>query len=781
MQFQLISWSRTLFLAGIVLALVLVVPTAWFPFQLAKVAAFALLLLGATILFVTGRGTSDLLRSHGFYAALLVALLPLSYLLSSLFTIDGSMALSGYGIEVDTIVFTTLAFVTFILAFAFFRTQRTVRQLLSVVFVVLSAAILFQTVSVLFGSMAIPLAAFADRSVNLIGKWNDLGLMVGLLGLLLLVRVELMQASRSWRITALVGGIILLLLLGIINFALAWGMVLTFALVLAFLKFITQRFGPKEADEEGEPRTWLRKAPWFALGAAGISMVFLFFGPALNTYLTSVFPVSSLEVRPSYESTLNVINSARAGSPMRVLVGMGPGTFGEQWLMHKPAEVNQSPFWNLDFNVGFSTITTALGTVGLIGALAWFLPLLLVIAGIIRAMRSAVLSREDRTLAAALALGSVFLFCALLLYVPSQNIILLAMILAGSAFGFLWRQGQPARDDAAPSLLGAYTSIGAMVVLLLLSLWSAGTIERRFLAQAFVSYGVSKLNAGSVDEAFAAAARADSIEHNFDAQRLLLDAGTARLQSIASNTSLPVAEAQQQFASTTAEAIAAAQAAILKHPLDYRPQLALANMYAYLASLQIQGAADVARATYLESKKNNPKNPQIPLLLSRLEFTTGNPQLGQQYLAESLTLKPNYTDAILFLVQLNIANNDLPNAIAAAQAAVQSAPGVAPLWFQLGLLYYSGGDTGNAIPALEQAIVIIPDYANAKYFLGLSYYAQNRTSDALTLFEDLARSNPDNAEVSAILTNMREGDPAFDGIAPPAPQPENRNNAPVSE
>ncbi len=774
----LFSWSRYAYLAGIVLALVLVIPAAWFPFQLTKIAVFAILLLVSVGLFVASGGVRELLRSHGLYAALLVALLPLTYLLSFLFTTSSSVGFSGYGIEADTIVFTIIAFLAFMLSFVYFRTQRTVRLLLSTLFVVFGAAVLFQTISILMGT---PFATFADKSVNLIGKWNDLGLIVGFLTLMLLVRVELMSASLPWKIATIVGGVILTLILGIINFALAWGMVLAFSLILALVKFVTLRFGARDAEDDAAPRTWLSHAPWFALCAIIISTIFLISGTSLNQQLTSVFPVSSLEVRPSYESTMNVVSDARAGSPLRVLVGMGPGTFGEQWLMHKPAEVNQSAFWNLDFNVGFSTITTALGTVGLLGVLAWLIPMLLVIAGIIRAMRSAVLSREDRTLATAVALGSIFLFVGLILYVPSQNVILLAMTLAGAAFGFLWRQGQAAHEDEAYTPLGAYASIVVMVVLLVLTLWSTLVVERRFLAQAFVGKGVAALNAGSVDDATAAAMRAKMFENNFDANRLLLDAGGVKLQQIANDTSLPVAVAQQRFASTTADTIAAAQAAIDLHPHDYRPQLVLAQLYTFLATLQIQGAGDIARTTYQESRKYNPKNPQVPLFLSRLEFGLNNPQLGQQYLSEALTLKPNYTDAILFLVQLNIANNDLPNAIAAAQAAVQSAPGVGPLWFQLGLLYYSGGDTQNAISALEQAVVIIPSYANAQYFLGLSYYAQNRAQEGIRMFEELSRTNPDNAEVSAILANMRAQKPAFDGITPPAPAPEDRENAPVSE
>src|SRR5882757_4313878 len=98
MYSKLFSWSRGVYLAGIVLALVLVVAIAWFPFQLAKVAVFAVLLAVAAVMFVVGGGTREVLKSHGFYGVLLIALLPLSYLLSSFFSIDKSVAFTGFGV-----------------------------------------------------------------------------------------------------------------------------------------------------------------------------------------------------------------------------------------------------------------------------------------------------------------------------------------------------------------------------------------------------------------------------------------------------------------------------------------------------------------------------------------------------------------------------------------------------------------------------------------------------------------------------------------------------------
>jgi cytochrome c-type biogenesis protein CcmH/NrfG len=112
---------------------------------------------------------------------------------------------------------------------------------------------------------------------------------------------------------------------------------------------------------------------------------------------------------------------------------------------------------------------------------------------------------------------------------------------------------------------------------------------------------------------------------------------------------------------------------------------------------------------------------------------------------------------------------------------VQTAPGVAPIWFQLGLLYYVVEDVENATLALEQALALVPDYANAKYFLGLSYYAQGRVTEAIEHFQDLSVTNPDNQEVSLILSNMAAGRQPFEDATVPFTPPEERQNAPVEE
>ncbi|HVV39010.1 MAG TPA: tetratricopeptide repeat protein [Candidatus Paceibacterota bacterium] len=782
------EWSRYVYLAGIVLALVLVIPTAWFPFQLAKIAVFALVLIVAMILFAAGGGAKELLRAHGFKLAALTALLPLSYLVSYLFAADKTLSIIGSNAETDTVVFAVVACLAFLASFVLFRTLRTVSLLLKVVFVTLVVAVVFQWILVIFGTSLIPFQIFSDRSINLIGKWNDLGILVSLLGMFILVRAELTRSTMLWRGIWIAGLVALAVLLGIINFAVAWGFVLVFSIVLAAIKFLTQKVEePAAQDVYAGPasRSMIERMPWFAIAGAVVAILFLFFGSSLNAALTNIFPVSSLEVRPSYASTMQIITAARGGSGEHLLVGTGPNTFGDSWLLNKPTEVNQSVFWNLDFNVGFSTFITALGTVGLLGIIAWLVPIILVLAALIRAIRLGVLSRDERIATTTIGIGSLLLFAALIVYVPSQNSVLLALTLGGAAFGFLWRQGRSNQggEETSPSRMGFMGAQAAMLGILLLALWSGFITTRHLIAQADVGRGAAALQSGNTDDAITFATKASHLEKNSDALRLAVTAGTTKLQTIASTQTAPSADVQTQFTNLTQQVVVQGQDLAAQYPTDYRSHLLLGQVYDLLASLKIAGAYEKAAESYTNAQKYNPTNPQIPLMLARLEATQANhaPQV-QKYLTQSLTLKSNYTDAILFLVQLNVANNDLPNAIKAAQAAVQSAPGVASIWFELGLLYYSGGDTKNAIQPLEQSITLVPDYANAKYFLGLSYAAQSRSADAIKQFEDLAKSNPDSAEVQTILANLRAGKAPFDGAVPPATTPpQDRTTAPINQ
>ncbi|MDB5225036.1 MAG: hypothetical protein JWO43_658 [Candidatus Adlerbacteria bacterium] len=761
--------GQWIYLAGIVLAIVLIIPAAWFPLQVGKIAAFSTLLAVAVIAFVAAGSMRGLLYKGGLKIASLVLLLPIVYALSYWFSTDRTVGIYGTGLEVDTLFFVILGAVAFVMAFGYFRSARSMRTLISVVFISFIAAAVFQTIAVVFGQTALPWAPFADRTVNLVGKWNDLGLILGIVTLWSLMRLEWSPMSRAMRIALYVALALALVLLGIIHFTVVWLLVGAFSLVIAVVAYLVRR----PSDSTGFN---IRQVPFIPLGVAAVCIVFLIFGTMLNTSLLKVFPVTSVEVRPSYDTTMEIVRATHT-SPSRALLGTGPDTFGQMWITNKPAGVNQSDFWNLDFNVAYSTIMTAFAGVGILGALAWFIPLILVLFAWVRVLRSNAREHNEKFLASLLAFAAIYLWLGAVFYVMSQNLILLAFVISGALIGFAYSFAD--EHPVHRSRLSMIWVIAASLVLVGAVGWNAVQADRIFFSSVYTNKALIALNSGDMQQASAYITKSQSAFYTGDNLRAAASISLTRMQALAQSTSTDQTALQTEFTAETQKAIASSQAAINLHPLDYRGYISLAQVYHLLSSVKVTGAYQLAEQTYIAAANVNPTNPIIPLTVARLESENNNTANTQAAITRALTLKSNYTDAILFVVQLNVTNKDIPGAIKAAQAAVQSAPGVASIWFELGLLYYTNNEPANAIEPLEQAIKLQSDYANAQYFLGLAYYDQKRAPEAIALFQNLQTTNPDNAEVKLILSNMQTGKPALTGVQTAAP--EDRQTAPISQ
>ena len=187
--------------------------------------------------------------------------------------------------------------------------------------------------------------------------------------------------------------------------------------------------------------------------------------------------------------------------------------------------------------------------------------------------------------------------------------------------------------------------------------------------------------------------------------------------------------------------------------------------------LNISGAYEAAANAYQEALKYDPLDPSIYLMLARLEYTKGDDVKAKDFITQALNLKQNYTDAIFLLAQIQIKDGNVNDAIKSVQAASILSPNDPTILFQLGLLQYNNKDYKDAAASLLQSIALSPQYANAKYYLGLSYDMLGKEKEAIAQFTDLKQTNPDNQEVSLILSNLKAGKPALANATPPANAP----------
>ena len=230
----------------------------------------------------------------------------------------------------------------------------------------------------------------------------------------------------------------------------------------------------------------------------------------------------------------------------------------------------------------------------------------------------------------------------------------------------------------------------------------------------------------------------------------------------------PTAEQQQRFQTAIANAINASTEAITQKGTDARNWQVLGDIYASLTVLQIEGSKERAFESYSRAEALDPRNPYYVLQKAYMESRDGNMDEARRLAMLSLQLKPNYTDALFFLTQLDINAGDIQSAITTTEAMVTLEPNNPGRYYQLGVLYGAVTNTDAAIAAFSEAIRLNPSYANALYFRAQQYVIKNNPDAAVADLEVVRELNPDNATVVEFINGIKNGSITAASTAPQA-------------
>lgn len=514
------------------------------------------------------------------------------------------------------------------------------------------------------------------------------------------------------------------------------------------------------------------------------------------------------EVSPTLTTTLGIAKDVFKEGPKAILLGSGPGTFGLEWSLYKDVAINQTIFWGLRFNQGFSWLATLLVTAGIFG----FLSLLSFLGVCLFLFLKNILLDEEGEVALGIALflGFSFLVLAAFLYPANLTAVLLIFFVAG-LLSLVLAKEKTDNFWSIESRLVKFESpwavfLSSLAAVLLLSLGVAalyfelGNIRAVFAQQR----GIDALNRGSMDSAIVEFERASRMQDNhFRYFHLLAQARMEKIRMLIQRASAGE-NVQEEFRSSVVLAIQSMQKAIELYqvePVLWRTQGAL---YELLIPF-IPGAEGSSFDSYRKATEYEPGNPAIwvdlgrahLVLADRLQFAAGRAsgqekqqaqQLreevlkgAEQVLQKAVEVKGDFAPAHFLLAQTNIRSGDTKSALASIEKVKLSAPFDVGIAFQLGLLYYQNSDFDRAQVELERAVSINPNYSNARYFLGLIHDRRGDKQRAIKEFEQIEAFNPDNQEVKRILANLYDGKSALAGIVPPAEPPEKRKETPVKE
>jgi tetratricopeptide (TPR) repeat protein len=685
--------------------------------------------------------------------------LPLAYFVSMLFSAKGAMSLFGERLMMDSVLFMVVLAFAFTITVLLLTSQK---RMLGVYLAMLGSAILLTILQAVlfFAPEWVAEKEMVFASVSLLGSLNDLGVFFGLILIFVLLSLLLLPVTLVVRAVLWTTLLASLFFLAAVNLTVLWWILGAFALACAVY---TVYLGFTLSDAHSG-----KGISYEAIVVVLVAAFFVFASPDATSTLAEKLRIGELDVRPSWQTTVNVGTQGLREQP---LLGTGPGSFVYLWAQHMPPEINRSAFWQVDFAYGIGLIPTSIISTGLLGALAWLFFLgLFFLYGVRSFLRARGGERGDITqyLRITSFVGALYLWAIAILQVPSPALVLYAAILTGVFVASLGIGNDGVRQ--ARLVFSENPRMGFLVALVLMgtilfAAFGAYGLTNRFTAEAAYQKGNVLLNRGDIEDGWEHLERAVQRHPTDTYYQLMSIVDIVRIRDIIAQD-LPPEDVRDEVGGLLSRSIIHANTATELDPRDYQNWVNLGTIYQNIIPLGIEGTLDSAITAYDRALTLRPSSPRVYLSKATLERSRGNSDVALELVNRAIELRGQYTDAIFLKAQIQLERDDVENAIASVEAITVFEPGNPVAFFQLGLLHYGSNDFGRAAQALERAILINDQYANARYFLGLSYWRLGNIEGAISEFERVRVTNPDNEEVVAIIANLSAGLDPFDSPTP---------------
>lgn len=775
------SASFYVLLATIFLTPLSFLPSLYAPLDVVKTTLISFGVLVSLLILVIGlmkKKTLVFPKGTIVYATLAIVV---SLVISTLLSANPAKSFFGQGFELNTASTLFLMFVlSFLVAKLVHKNQDRVFSVYAAIFVSFIVLVVFHIIRIFSGEDSLTLGILSSLNTTILGRWYDLGIFAGFIGLVSFFGIKFLTLGKGLKFLLYFILVICGLILLIVNFSLVWWSIAVITLTLGIFEF-KSRTGTGTGLKKFFSRIAISSLVIFV-----VAVLCAWNQVGIRSAITEPIKLNFIDLVLPWQMTLDVTSGTIKESP---LFGAGPNRFANQFLKFKPQELNPSPLWAAEFTSGFGTLPSFVTTQGIVGFLTWVIFFIIFIR-----YGSIILKRNTdplkRFFITSSFLGSAFLWLLHLLYVPSSSIQFLAFIMTGLFFASLANEGLFIWRSVDPSVVSKtkkYTTIINIIIIIVLVLW-LGSYFKSTMSISYFQSGIKELNiVGSADNAEIKFNKALSWKTSDVYYQALSQVNLVKISNIiqqvqASGVTQADPKIVEQISALVTQAIDYTTKAITLDPSNYYNHLAQARVLETATTMRIPNAYENAKISYTNAIAMNPFNPGLYLNLVRLEVSQNKLVEAQQLIGRALTLKPNYTEAIFLLSQIQVSNGQIKDAIISAQVATQINTSEPLLFFQLGLLHYNDKNYTEAVKALSKAVELNTQYANARYFLGLSHSRLGKNAEAIAQFEELTKTNPDNQEVRLILENLKEGKSPFADATPPIDNtPEKRKNLPVDE
>ena len=742
------------------------IPFIYVPFQDTKILLLAVGVFVPVLIWTVARLRSNSIAIPKEKFILPLIALPVITLVVSLFSGNIFHSLVGNGIDIDTTLMIFILTLGFGVGVYLFDSRDKVVRFYIVLIASALILFLYQIAKLIFGGDFLSFNnILTGVTSNLIGKWNDVAIFAGLITLLSVITLDILRPKGNLKVIFYTSLILSLIMLVIVNFPLVW-LILGFISFLLFVRsFVRNKFFADKKEVNESINFHFGDISKFTLLILSVSILFIFAGPAFGKFINTQFGIFQIEARPSWQSTILIAEKVYSRD---IFLGAGPNNFKEEWLLNKPNGINSTSFWNTDFLFGVGIIPTLFITGGLFGVFAWILFLALFFWSGIRMFIRLDIKPFDYYLSTSSFISAVFLWLLSIFYIPQITLFFFAFVFSGIFLSTQIQSGVVKQKifEFNKNLKINFVGIVLLFVLLIVASTGLYVSIQKFVSAMYIQRAGVQINIdGNIQAAEKSLNLALAFNKNDLVYRSISSISLIKLTDLV-NKKKNTTEIQQQFNKILSSAKASSHSAIAVNNKNYQNWVALGKVYETLIQLNDKSAYNNARSSYEKALSLNPKNPILSLNLARIDVLNGDNKAARKQIANTLSIKNDYTNAIFLLSKIEINEGNVSDAISSIEVATFLTPKDPLVFFQLGILKYSEKDYKGAIVAFNRALLLDSQYSNARYFLGLSYYQSGRIQDAIDQFNLVKDLNPNNTEINSIIWNLSNGLAPFGNFTP---------------
>lgn len=599
------------------------------------------------------------------------------------------------------------------------------------VFLISAALVILMTLLSIFGVWGkllgdrLPQMMLQKNFNPVAGSLEGLAMFLSVLVVLLVMMI--LQSSVIFNYLLLIGAVGLLL---IIDFSAAW---MTLILTLSIFTIFALR---KRLFKEKATKILL---PMLLIVIAGISLMINYQLLITNLKLPKE---QILGQGTSFEIGVTTLFDNIKNS----LLGSGIGTFFYDFSKEKPAQFNQTLFWQVRYDRPGNHISELLATTGLLGVMSYFL-----LVGVFLLISLALL--EARSSKSQIPLLMTFLALLVGQFFYYQNVVLafLFWLILGLSMGS-WEELIKEKKLAFgnfPELNLVFRIFLMLVGLIVIVAGFWG--QKIYRADMIFSQGEAK---NSALERIKLIEKAVKLNPKLAHYRNIL--ARSYLTETLDEMRKPAAQQDSvKIQTNIAKAIDTAKVASEISPNNIVNWETLGIVYREIRGLA-SGALDWGIKSFTRAITLEPANPVLHTELGKLYLLSGEIEKAKTEIEKALTLKPDYLDAQIQMALVAEKEGKTDEAIKKMEKLADLYPLNTDILFQLGRLYYNNEKIQEAISVLERVIRVQPNHSNALYSLGVIYSKKGEKQKAIQYFEKVLELNPDNQDIIQKIKDLKK-------------------------